>query len=194
MTRATRPADAPLTWLLQRLGETPDAAGEAYESLRRLLCRYFEVRGCRDAGVLSDEVFDRMSRRLAEGVEIADIGAYAHGIARLVLLEARRRPMDGTLDAEPAAEVDDDQQAREATAACLDRCLTRLGATTRAEVLDYYAAEGRRRIDGRRQLAARLGVSATALRLRMLRVRLTLERCVGACAERDTKHNGPGEH
>lgn len=194
MTRATRPADAPLTWLLQRLGETPDAAGEAYESLRRLLCRYFEVRGCRDAGVLSDEVFDRMSRRLAEGVEIADIGAYAHGIARLVLLEARRRPMDGTLDAEPAAEVDDDQQAREATAACLDRCLTRLGATTRAEVLDYYAAEGRRRIDGRRQLAARLGVSATALRLRMLRVRLTLERCVDACTERDTKHNGPGEH
>jgi DNA-directed RNA polymerase specialized sigma24 family protein len=194
MTRATRPADAPLTRLLQRLGETPDAAGEAYESLRRLLYRYFEVRGCRDASVLSDEVFDRMSRRLADGVEIADIGAYAHGIARLVLLEARRRPVDGTLDAEPAAEVDDDQQAREATAACLDRCLARLGATTRAEVLAYYAAEGRQRIDGRRQLAVRLGVSATALRLRMLRVRLTLERCVDACTERDTKHNGPGEH
>jgi DNA-directed RNA polymerase specialized sigma24 family protein len=133
-----------------------------------------------------------MSRRLADGVEIADIGAYAHGIARLVLLEARRRPIDSTLDTEPAAGVDDDQPAREATAACLDRCLARLGATARAQVLDYYAAEGRRRIDGRKQLAARLGVSATALRLRMLRVRLTLERCVNACTDATRNTTGRG--
>jgi DNA-directed RNA polymerase specialized sigma24 family protein len=193
MTRTTTPADEPLARLLRRLGDTPDAAGEAYESLRRLLCRYFEVRGCRDASTLSDEVLDRMSRRLVDGVEIADVGAYARGIARLVLLEARRRPVDGPLDGEPPARVDSDEAEREETSICLERCLGRLGAAARAQVLDYYTADGRGRIDGRKRLALQLGLSATALRLRMLRVRLSLERCVNGCTGRDASRNTSGQ-
>jgi DNA-directed RNA polymerase specialized sigma24 family protein len=192
MMHDTTSTDEPLTWLLRRLGPTSDAAGEAYESLRRLLCRYFEVRGCRDATVLADEVIDRMSRRLSEGVEIADAGAYARGIARLVLLEARRRPADEPLVADPAADPHDDSTGREHTAACLERCLEQLDATVRSHVLTYYAADGRGRIDGRRRLAAQLGVSATALRLRMLRVRLSLEHCVRRCAGGGLARNTQG--
>lgn len=192
MTRATTPADEPLARLLRRLGDTTDAAGEAYESLRRLLCRYFEVRARRDASVLSDEVLDRMSRRLAEGVDIADVGAYARGIARLVLLEARRRPAEEPLETEPIASPQEDLTERDETAACLERCFGHLGAPARAQVLDYYTADGRERIDGRKRLAIQLGVSATALRLRMLRLRLSLERCVQACKGHDSARNGSG--
>lgn len=180
----------PLQRLLQHLGPSPEAAGEAYESLRRLLQRFFEVRGCAEAATLCDEVIDRVARRLADGIEIVNLPAYAHGVARLVCLEARRRPDASPLDAlpaEPAAPTltgDDDPAT-----ACLDGCLGRLDEPTRSLVIAYYTSDGRQRIESRRRLAGDLGVSARALRLRMLRARLGLERCVEACLSRTTSRN-----
>lgn len=170
--------------LLQQLGPTPEAAGDAYESLRRMLCRYFEVRGAQDAATLSDEVIDRLARRLLDGTQIADLGAFARGTARLVLLEARRRPAEETLDGEPAAQAIRAEGAADEVDAdlrCLDRCLARLDDVTRLQITTYYTADGRGRIDGRKRLATSLGVSATALRLRMLRLRFALEQCMRGC-------------
>lgn len=194
MTLDTAPADSPLGALLQRLGPTPDAAGDAYETLRRLLCRYFEVRGTPDAPALCDEVLDRLSHRAADGVDIADIGAYARGIARLVWLESLRRPVEAPLEHEPASMVASAESLEgvETHAACLDRCLSTLDPSMRSHVIAYYTADGRGRIDGRKQVARTLGVSATALRLRMLRVRLALERCMQDCLGRQGQRNGPG--
>lgn len=174
-------AGEPLRRLLQRLGPSEDAAGDAYEALRRLLCRYFEVRAAVDAEGLADQVLDRVARRLCDGVDIGEVAAYARGVARLVLLESRRHATTDPLPSDPpmpdgGVDADDD-----AAAACLDGCLRRLEPTTQAHVMAYYSAEGRGRIDGRKRLAAELGVSATALRLRMLRLRLSLEHCVRAC-------------
>jgi DNA-directed RNA polymerase specialized sigma24 family protein len=179
----------PLQRLLEQLGPSPEAAGEAYESLRRLLRRFFEVRDCPDAATLCDEVIDRVARRLADGIAIVNLPAYAHGVARLVFLEARRRPDALPLDALPAdpaapAPADDDLAAR-----CLDGCLGLLDEPTRSLVIAYYTSDGRQRIESRRRLAVDLGVSATALRLRMLRARLGLERCVEACLARAASRN-----
>ncbi len=189
MTEPGLRADEPLTHLLHRLGPTPDEAGETYEGLRRLLQRFFEVRGRHDAESLADDVLDRLARRLADGTDIADVPAYARGVARLVLLEAYRRPVAAPLDDEPVAVEAPHPPTDDATVACLDRCLERLEPETRRQVIDYYTAEGRGRIDGRKRIAARLGVSATALRLRMLRARLSLERCVGGCLARGAHRN-----
>lgn len=192
MTDGTQAKLEPLALLLEHLGPSPDAAGEAYEALRRNLHRFFEVRGCREAATLCDEVLDRVSRRLADGIDVANLNAYAYGVARLVCLEARRRPAASSLEDiafEPAAPA---RAAADPTAACLDACLERLDGETRRQVLTYYAAEGRGRIDGRRQLAEGLGVSATALRLRMLRARLALEQCVHECLARGGRRNTRG--
>ena len=59
-------------------------------------------------------------------------------------------------------------------------------------MLTYYTADGRGRIDGRRQLAGELGVSATALRIRMLRARLALEQCVHECLAGGRRRNTRG--
>lgn len=197
MKADTPPASHLLDVLLDRLGPAPDAAGEAYESLRRMLCRYFEVRHAHDATALSDEVIDRLARRLQDGTTIGDVGAFARGTARLVLLEARRRPSPVALDVEPPApESDADGLTAEAEvdSHCLDRCLARLDAATRSQIRAYYTADGRGRIDGRKRLAASLGVSATALRLRMLRQRFALEQCMRGCLGDTGGRNarGPG--
>jgi DNA-directed RNA polymerase specialized sigma24 family protein len=182
----------PLALLLQRLGPSPDAAGDAYESLRRLLHRFFEVRGCHDAAALCDEVLDRVARRLADGIDIANLPAYAHGVARLVHLEARRRPAASPLEALPTEPAAAGAADADPAGTCLDGCLDRLDDATRQQVIAYYTSDGRGRIDGRRELARQLGVSATALRLRMLRTRLALERCVEACLARAASRNTRG--
>lgn len=184
------PSAEPLLRLLEQLGPSPETAGEAYEALRRLLQRFFEIRGCVEAATLCDEVIDRVARRLADGIEIVNLPAYAHGVARLVFLEARRRPDASPLDAlpdEPAAPAAADLDP---AVPCLEGCLGRLDEPTRSLVIAYYASDGRQRIEGRRRLAIDLGVSATALRLRMLRARLGLERCVEACLSPRASRNG----
>jgi len=186
---AASQTDEPLLGLLRRLGSSDEAAGEAYEALRRLLCRHFEVRDCPDAEGLADQVLDRVSRRVSDGVEIGDVHAYARGVARLVLLEARRRPAPEPLLVEPSIAPEDVGGADEEAARCLEQCLDRLDASMRAGVIAYYTDDGRGRIDGRKQLAAQLGLSATALRLRMLRQRLSLEQCVRGCAGRPLGRN-----
>ncbi len=179
MTSPGPEPDVPLGRLLDRLRAAGEDAGQAYESLRRLVSRYFEVRGRPDADVLADEVLDRLARRLDQGTDVEDLGAYARGIARLVLLEAERRPRPASIDVEPPAPepVHDD----EAVHRCLTTCLARLDPEARQQVLAYYTADGRARIDGRRRLAEHLGVSPTALRLRMLRLRVQLEHCILRC-------------
>jgi DNA-directed RNA polymerase specialized sigma24 family protein len=165
--------------LLQRLGDDPERGGESYESLRRTLVRFFDWRGAHAPDVCADETLDRLARRLDEDASIEDVRGYAHGIARLVLLEQWRRPrelpageVEGRLTAAaPSAEED----PREA---CFERCLAELPPDGRALILEYYAAEGRQKIDGRKRQAAALGLSDTALRNRAQRLRDRLERCI----------------
>jgi DNA-directed RNA polymerase specialized sigma24 family protein len=176
--------------LLRRLGDDPERGGEGYESLRRALVRFFDWRGAHAPDVCADETLDRLARRLDEDASIEDVRGYAHGIARLVLLEQWRRPHEvpaGDADLRlPAAEPPGDEDPRDA---CFERCLAELPADGRALILEYYAAEGRLKIDGRKRLAAARGLSETALRNRAQRLRDRLERCIRRCldAGADTK-------
>jgi DNA-directed RNA polymerase specialized sigma24 family protein len=149
----------------------------------------------------ADETLDRLARRMAEGVEVHEPAAYVTGIARLVALEHgrhERRSVPLPPDP-PAPEVEDDDSSERA--ACLEQCLSGLSPDMRQALLDYYTGEGRDAIFRRQRVARRLGVSATGLRLRMFRQRLSLETCVRTClgqtpaprnivAARDTRHKG----
>jgi DNA-directed RNA polymerase specialized sigma24 family protein len=171
--------------LLARLDPDQHHAAAEYERLRRTLERFFDWNCAWPPDECADETLDRLVLKLATGTEIEDVRAYAHGIARLVLFEWRRRPAPVRMgergeDRLPAAAPAEEAEG-EALTACFERCLGALSVESRTLVLEYYVAERRAKIDNRRRLARTLGLSESALRNRVQRVRDRLERCVQAC-------------
>ena len=164
-----------------------DSAGEKYEELRRTLIRFFEWRNAPFPDDHTDEVFNRVARRLSEGLEIRNIRGYCYEVARLVCLEAlkgadaRREPLEPGHQ-EVASPVSDDESAeREIRFSCLDGCLDNLPEGGRTLILEYYQDESRGRIDRRKALAMRLGLNREALANRAQRLRFRLEQCVIHC-------------
>jgi len=158
--------------LLARLDPDPVAAGEKYEHLRRALLKFFSWHQTFDAEGSVDDTLDRIARKLEAGHGIDDISAFAYGVARLIRLERQKQVSAATPDARLVAQVSAPPPEHvERQDACLQRCLAELSPTDRDLILTYYVGTGRDRIDGRAQLAAALGLSENALRLRTRRLR-----------------------
>jgi DNA-directed RNA polymerase specialized sigma24 family protein len=112
---------------------------------------------------------------------------YCYIVAKFVFLEYIRRvrhdqkklsehPSDTT---PPAAEPADPEAAdRERLLEGLERCLQQLPTLDRELILEYYRGEQRAKIERRRELAARLGLTINALSIRACRIRDKLESCV----------------
>jgi DNA-directed RNA polymerase specialized sigma24 family protein len=179
---------AGLARLLARLDPDADKAALEYERLRRTLVRFFDWRDIGPSDECADETFDRLARRLDGGTTVEDVPTYLYGIARMVLLERRRRPPLDPLDerddrvAVAATPPDED---RERVSLCLDRCLAELPPDSQSLVLRYYEGERHSKIDNRRRLAATLGLSDNALRSRVQRLRDRLELCIQQCTAAD---------
>ena len=120
--------------LLERLGDDEEQAAKKYEDLRHTLIRSFEWRGAPFPEEHADETFNRLARKLDEGVEIRNIGEYTYTIARLVWLEAlkgnrnRITPLDEIDDEPVALDTSSEIIEREARLSCLDDCLEALPA------------------------------------------------------------------
>jgi DNA-directed RNA polymerase specialized sigma24 family protein len=169
--------------LLRSFDADPDRAAQRYEEMRRKLSRFFEWRGCSPAEEHADEVLDRVARRLDEGLQILNVAAYCYGIARLLLHEVaarleRQRTALGELAKVPEAE------SRDAEMTCLERCLGEIDAEARSLILEYYEGERRDRQAHRREMAERLGIAPNALRIRLHRIRRSLEGCLMGCLGR----------
>jgi DNA-directed RNA polymerase specialized sigma24 family protein len=174
---------AGLARLLARLDADTERAALEYERLRRALIKFFDWRGAWLPEECADEALDRLARKLDETI-VEDVRNYAHGIARLVLLERRRQPVLSSIDGEVVlssvqATPPDDENER--LRDCFDRCLEDFPSDIRTLVLGYYQGERGDKISNRRQLAATLGLSDNALRSRVQRLRDRLERCVQTC-------------
>jgi len=158
--------------------------GEAYEKARRRLLRYFELKGLIDAPELVDATFDRVARKLGEGVEVhLEPLAYVVGVARFVALEnikhraRQEQAADGERTVADTGELRD-KMARERYLEALEHCLDGLVPAERERVMVYYRGRGKPRIEARRRIAEALGVGVNALRIRMHRTRQRLEDCV----------------
>lgn len=165
--------------LLSALNADRDRAAVAYEQLRERITGLLEWWGARPADELADETLDRVARKLDEGAVIADgvFGAYVRGVARMVFFEWTRRPKPVSEFRDVVMTSGDDDTRDEALLARVDTCLDSLSPADRDLVLRYYA-EGKA-ADIRRRLAAELGLSPTALRIRAHRLRVRLERSLG---------------
>jgi len=176
--------------LLACLDADRERAGEKYEELRRTLTRFFEWRGAPFPEEHSDEVFNRIARKLGAGVEIRDIGSYCYEVARLVCLEALKGKDSKRVSLEPddhdVAGVDraDEAREREIRLACLEDCLDSLPIESRELIVEYYQDDKRDRIERRKSLAAKLGLHREALANRAQRVRDKLEECVKRCLQK----------
>ena len=159
-------------------------AGKKYETIRGGLVRVFVSRGFNDAEDLADEVIERVAGRLKDIRDTyeGDPTRYFHGFARNVIREnlpSRRKEIATEV---PATWVDPEPTSTERE--CLEKCLQTLPAEKRELILDYYLYEGHEKIEHHKQMAAELGISEGALRVRVHHIRVRLEGCVLECAGR----------
>lgn len=182
--------------LLGWLDADRERAGLKYEELRLKLVSYFGRKLCLAPDELTDETLNRVARRIVEEEKILDEEplVYCYRVARLVFLEHWRDPARAQAalddlppssqpfsDPEKAAEREVRRRRREKRLECLDRCASELPQETRTMIVEYYQSERREKIERREALAARLKISANALRIRACRVRDKLEACVTNC-------------
>jgi DNA-directed RNA polymerase specialized sigma24 family protein len=185
-----QPTPRTLSRFLAWLDEGIDSDGKTYLEMRRRLVWYFDRKRCVRSDELADETLNRVARRLEEEGTITDAppARYCFIVARYVFLESLRAPeaqaaTNAATDASgtPARRDSDVDEERERRLDCLDRCLAQLDAHDRALILEYYQGDQRRKIEHRRALAARLGVTANALTIKACRIRNRLEACVSGC-------------
>ncbi len=174
--------------LLLSLDADRERAGEKYEDLRRTLIRFFEWRGAPFPEEHADEAFNRVARRLGEGVEIKNIGGYCYEVARLIFLETtkgvdRKRESLDSVKPELTAAADTTGEAaeKELRLACLEDCLRALPGAGAELITEYYRYDERGQIERRRALAKRFGLRRDALANRAQRLRDKLEHCVSGC-------------
>ena len=177
--------------LLEWLDDSVDSNGETYLEIRRRLVAYFDRRNRPGADELADETLNRVSRTLEESGSIATTPPlrYCYVVARFVLLEDIRRgrrfiPVDeartGTAS-EPLRSFDDAASVHEQRLDCLDRCLQKLKPEQRELAIEYYRDARGQRIERRRNLATRLGITMNALGIRASRIRSAIEACMDGC-------------
>ena len=179
------------TTLLTELSADPEVAGNKYEELRRQLIKFFEWRGSFFPEDLADETLNRTARKIDEGEEIEkNVIALALGVARFVLLETsnrqdnRRATMEELISAAAPPEYRGDDD--DLWVVCLRECLRGLPEESRELIIEYYQEEGRAKIEDRKALAEKLGISLNALFSRAKRIRDRLEQCVTRCVNRKT--------
>jgi DNA-directed RNA polymerase specialized sigma24 family protein len=172
--------------LLASLGEDRESAGERYLEIRGNLIRFFQWRGSPFPEDHADETINRIAKKISEREEIRNPASYYLGVARMLLLEINRERVmqQQALSELTYSEITSDQSDEsEARIDGLRACLQRLSSENRELILRYYSGEKGAKIDSRKKLSQRLGIPVNTLRMRALRIRENLQRCVENCQE-----------
>ncbi len=161
-----------------------EQASLAYEALRQRLIRFFEWNHSDTPQELADETLDRLARRLSDSEdEILNPTKFAVGIARLLLKEHFREKDRREAALATMAESYSEHAKREIESAyqeerlaALEQCLRAIPEPNRNLIERYFSAEGRAQIQQRQRLAEEYGISSNALRNRVLRIRMELQK------------------
>lgn len=170
--------------LLAWLNPERDQAGIDYEDLRRRLIKYFTCRGSSEPEDDTDRTINRVARKVPEikDTYVGLCAPYFYKVASLIWLERSRvKPINTPpppLDQEAKAEL-------EQRHVCLDDCMSVFSKESQEILIQYYQQEKRAKIDRRKRLAERSGITPNALRIRAFRLRSSLADCVMACMRRN---------
>jgi RNA polymerase sigma factor (sigma-70 family) len=172
--------DALLNWLDQNR----EAAGQKYEKIRQRLIRIFTCRGCFEAEELADLTINRVTLKLPQISEkyVGEPTLYFYGVADNIHHEWQRQQKkikkveltetDNYSKSEPESESEYD---------CLEQCLKTLPTAEHELIVNYYKKEKKAKIELRRELALKLGISISTLQVRTSRIRANLQKCVQNC-------------
>jgi DNA-directed RNA polymerase specialized sigma24 family protein len=169
--------------LLEWLDPDREQAGKKYQKIHARLVGIFSSHGCADPEKLADETIDRVTAKmdsLSETYE-GEPTRYFCGVARNILKE----DLKGRTTHEPLAvehqqtEFKDDQTRYD----CLDKCMAELPAQSQSVILAYYEEQGMAKIRQRKKIAEELGITVTALRLRVFHMRVQLGTCLEECLQ-----------
>jgi DNA-directed RNA polymerase specialized sigma24 family protein len=182
--------------LLAWLDGGAESDGASYLEMRRRLVAYFDRKNSSSPEDLADETLNRVARRLEEEGEIRDATPphFCYMTARFVYLESlrsgghRERSLEETSGASGrgltlSAPFDADSESQQKMMGRLEDCLEKLQTGERELILEYYRGERREKIERRRELAMKLGLTLNALAIRAARIRSRLEQCVTGGAD-----------
>lgn len=168
-----------LTWL----DPNREVAAQKYEAIRIGLVRIFISKGFSDAEDLADQVINRVANRLQDirSNYVGEPANYFRGVARNVMHEAwRRKEITTDIFPEDLSQISSTSDEYE----CLLNCLKLLPSEKRDLVLDFYVCNNRDKIAHRKRIAEELGITQSNLRVRVHRIRNTLEKCVLQCIKK----------
>jgi len=164
---------------LEWLSPDRNRAGEEYERLRFRLCTFFSQRRCSFADELADETINRVIVK-SSAEKIENKIAYCYGVAKNVYRESLRKER-------PHLDIDEVTVAAKApeepsfSRECLDKCLEKLSPDSRNLLLDYFSEAKLQKIELHRRISESLKTTQTALRMRVMRIKLKLKICVQEC-------------
>ncbi len=166
--------------LLAWLDPDPEVAGKKYEDIRRKLIRIFVSRGSWEAEDLADQTIDRVSKKVPDLLAdyVGDPSLYFFGVANRVFLEWRRK---NSLPPPTPPPSGGSAEEKEREDQCLNRCMATLPQQQRRLLLDYYREEKQAKIDRRKALAVELVLTDNALKIKVFRLRATLQDCLFHC-------------
>lgn len=159
-----------------------ELAAAEYERLRFRLTSYFGFRRCLYADELADETINRVALKIG-GELIENKTAYFYGVARNVYLESLRKEKRfvNINDVVVPAALPEIDSGERSSADFLDKCLQELPADSRRLILEYMSEAKQAKIYLHKQLADRLKMSQTALRMRIVRIKQKLRLCLQEC-------------
>lgn len=172
-----------LEFLLRSLGEDRGQAAENYEALRQKLIRFFSWKGSPAPEDLADLTLDRMAHKIETGESPQHPEKYAYSVARFLLLEHGReqaKEKAALYELELLRRQRAGDPAEEQSLRFLEQCLAALGKEHSGFILRYYQGDQRERIENRKGMGDKQGVSLNALRNKALRLRKRLENCLAS--------------
>jgi RNA polymerase sigma factor (sigma-70 family) len=179
--------------ILAWLNADRDVAATLYVQLRDDLTKVFTWNRCNDPEGLTDEAFDRVARKVHELRKTfeGDPRLFFYGVARNLIREHPKKVKtqvsldDADLPSNPASATE--AENANLLEECLHTCLQKLGSDKRELILSYYAKDKQAKIRHRTEMAQRLGTSVETLRVRVYRIRGTLEQCIERCLDRASR-------
>lgn len=179
--------------ILAWLNSDRDVAATMYVQLRHDLARLFIWGRCADPEGLTDEVFDRVAKKVHDVRQTyqGDPRLYFRAVANNLIKENLKKVKtqlsidDVELPGPEKSEIEDQTAAD--IEECLQQCLQKFGADKRELIVAYYAKEKQAKIDFRNELAEKSGISIEALRVRVFRIRESLALCIERCLKRKAK-------
>ena len=184
--------------LLLLLDSDRERAGKEYKIIHKKLITFFASNRCHSPEEYADITINRVARRLDEGIEIYEgkTQSYFLAVANKVLYEywsevaKRLESMSDLLTEKQGSEnpfevgeceskrIRDDQQTD-----CLEQCMEKISPQKRDIIVRYYEGETSIKIRNRKILADELRISIGSLRIRALRIRKKLEKCIVKCMQ-----------